>query len=169
LAEGGSFPNGGRRSGVGKVDHSLGKKGRTIMSIRFLSLFVGGILFVACDGILGPEDKSRVGTIAFHGDPVVIEVPDTVRAGVSFGVSVRTYGGGCLSEGGTTVQVRGLSADVTPYDLHSGASLCTADLRTFTHEAALSFEEPGVAQIRFHGKQMPEDSLITLVRELVVK
>jgi hypothetical protein len=154
---------------VGWVGRLLGEKKRTVMSIRFLSLFVGVSLFVACDGILGPEDKSRVGTISFFDDPVVTEVPDTVQVGVSFEVSVQTYGGGCNSKGGTTVQRHSFAADVTPYDLHSGATLCPAEERTFTHEAALSFEEHGVAQIRFHGIQMPEDSLITIVRELVVK
>jgi len=155
--------------GVGWVGHPLWEKKRTIMSIRFLSLFVGVFLFVACDGILGPEDKSRVGTISFFGDPVVIEVPDTVQTGVSFEVSVRTYGNGCYSMGGTTVQLHSRSADVTPFDLYSGAGICDDILKTFTHKAALSFDEPGMAQIRFHGKQMPEDSLITLVRELVVR
>ena len=139
------------------------------MSIRFLVLFVGVSLLVACDSILDPDEKSRVGIIVFHGDPVVIEVPDTVQAGVSFEVSVRTYGGGCHSEGGTTVQVSSLSADITPFDLHSGARVCTDILNMFTHEAALSLEEPGVALIRFHGMQMPEDSLVTVVREVLVQ
>jgi len=83
-----------------------GHKGR-IFLVGLLLAILNGIPFFllrggtlalleACNGILGPEDKSRVGTIVFFGDPVVIEVPDTVQVGVSFEVSVQTYGGGCL-------------------------------------------------------------------------
>ncbi|MCK5651658.1 MAG: hypothetical protein KAJ42_09790, partial [Gemmatimonadetes bacterium] len=65
------------------------------MSIRLLSILVSLPLLTACDGILGLGEDKRVGVIAFYSDPVVITVPDSVQAGVSFEVSVLTYGGGC--------------------------------------------------------------------------
>ncbi len=134
-----------------------------------LPLLIGVGLALACDSTLGIDEEARIGVIAFHGDPVVVTVPDTVQAGVSFEVSVLTYGGGCLSKDGTKVQVRGLSADVTPYDIHSGGEICTADLGLFDHRAMMTLRESGVAEIRFHGRQLPQDSLITVVREVVVE
>ncbi len=139
------------------------------MSIRLLSILVSLPLLTACDSTLGSDEEARIGVIAFHGDPVVITVPDTVQAGVSFEVSVLTYGGGCHSKGGTTIQIVGLSVDVTPYDIHSGAEVCTDILNMFDHRATLTLRESGVAEVRFHGKQMPGDSLITVVREVVVE
>ena len=124
---------------------------------------------MACDGIFGLGEEKRVGVIEHYGDPVVITVPDSVQAGVSFEVSVLTYGGGCHSKGGTTIQIVGLSVDVTPYDIHSGLRICDSILKTFDHRATLTLRESGVAEIRFHGKQMPEDSLITVVREVMVE
>ena len=134
-----------------------------------LPLLIGVGLLMACDGIFGLGEEKRVGVIEHYGAPVVITVPDSVQAGVSFEVSVLTYGGGCLSKDGTEVQVSGLSADVTPYDIHSGAEACTDNLGLFDHRAMVTLRESGVAEIRFHGKQLPEDSLITVVREVVVE
>ena len=134
-----------------------------------LPLLIGVGLLMACDSTLGIDEEARIGVIAFHRDPVVITVPDTAQAGVSFEVSVLTYGDGCHSKGGTTIQIVGLSVDVTPYDIHSGAQICDSILKTFDHRATLTLRESGVAEIRFHGKQLPGDSLITVVREVVVE
>ncbi len=134
-----------------------------------LPLLIGVGLALACDSTLGIDEEARIGVIAFHGDPVVITVPDTVQAGVSFEVSVLTYGDGCLSKGGATIQIVGLSVDVTPYDIHSGAEVCELMLNHFDHRATLTLRESGVAQISFHGKQLPGDSLLTVVREVVVE
>ena len=107
--------------------------------------------------------------IAFLGDPVVITVPDTVFVGQSFSVLVRTYGDGCVSQGGTEVQAVSLSIDITPYDVHSGARICTDILNMFDHTATLTVTHTGTAQIRFHGRQLPEDLPISELRQVVVK
>lgn len=123
----------------------------------------------SCDDPLGPNNGKRIGVIAFFGDPVVITVPDTVLVGESFSASVRTYGDGCVSQDGTEVESVGLSIDITPYDVHSGARICTDILNMFDHTAALTVAQPGTVQITFHGKQLPGDVSITEVREVVVK
>ncbi len=57
------------------------------------------VIFAAtgCSDSTGPRGGERLGVILFHGDPIVIEIPDTVRVGVPFDASVMTYGGGCLN------------------------------------------------------------------------
>jgi hypothetical protein len=137
--------------------------------ISAIPLFAA-ILLATCDGSLEPETAAEVGVISFHNDPVVIASPDTAVAGESFYVSIRTYGGGCTSEGGTTVQLHRLSADITPYDLVLlGHRVCVDILYMYEHRGSVVLHEPGVAQLSFHGRQEPGDSLITVVREIVVK
>ncbi len=136
---------------------------------RLLSVLILLWSVSSCHDPLGPEKGRQIGVIAFYHDPVVITVPDTVVAGRSFSVSVRTYGGGCVGQEDTEVWSTGLSIDITPYDVHSGARICTDILKAFDHTATLTVMEPGTAQIRFHGRQLPDDVPISEVRELVVK
>jgi len=123
----------------------------------------------SCGDSFGLGNDRRIGVIAFFGDPVVITAPDTVFVGQSFSVLVRTYGDGCVSQGGTEVQSVGLSIDVKPYDVHSGARICTDILNMFDHTATLTVTRPGTAQIRFHGRQLPEDLPISELRQVAVK
>ncbi len=122
-----------------------------------------------CDDPLSPQHR-QVGVIAFYGDPVMIAVyPDTVVAGRPFVVSVRSYGNGCISKDKTEIEADNLFVDITPYDVHSGASVCSDILNQIDHVANLSFAKAGTALIRFHGKQLPADLPITETREVVVK
>ena len=136
---------------------------RPILILPFLSVAL------SCDGSLDIREERRIGVIAFQGDPVVVAVPDSVQAGESFAVSVRTYGGGCHREDGTEVEAMGRSADITPYDIYTRARICTSELRMFDHTATVILHEPGIAQITFHGQQMPEDQRISVVRQIKVK
>lgn len=99
----------------------------------------------------------------------MVEVPDTVQAGASFEVFVVTYGGGCVGTDRTDVTVEGLSVDVRPYDVHSGGEYCTAVVRMLDHRVTLTLHSTGVAVIRFHGREMPADSVVTVVRPVVVE
>lgn len=47
-----------------------------------LPLIGTAVVLTACSGVLGPNGERRLGVIAFYGDPVVTEVPDTVQVGV---------------------------------------------------------------------------------------
>lgn len=137
--------------------------------IRLLHVTALILVATGCTALLGPGETRRLGVIDFYQDPVVIAVPDTVQAGAAFEVSVRTYGGGCITKGDTETQVEGLTAEVRPYDLHSGAEVCTDELRIFDHRATLAFEQAGLAEVRFHGREMPADSVVTIVRSVVVE
>jgi hypothetical protein len=149
---------GGRLAGAG---------GRRLLGRVVLSAAVFASI-LSCDDWMGTDGDNRLGVIAFFGDPVVVSVPDTVFAGESFTVSVRTYGGGCVSEGGTKVKIDSLSVDVTPYDIHRGR-VCADVLNMFDHTASVTLDYPGDAQIIIHGMQMPDDIPIAEVRELVVR
>jgi len=139
-------------------------------SLTRVFLFVMVLTSVSgCDDFLSSDNDRRLGVIVFYDDPVVITVPDTVFVGQPFSVSVRTYGNGCLSQGNTKVRTEGLSVDVTPYDIHNGTELCIDILNKFDHTASVTLTEPGTAEIRFHGKQLPENTRITEVREVVLR
>lgn len=120
-------------------------------------------------GPAGPGDGRLLGVIAFHGHPVVVEVPDTVDAGEPFEVSVRTYGGGCLTKGDTEVEIRGRRVDVVPYDVHSGENICTDNLAVFDHRVTVTIAEPGPAEVRIRGNEMPADKEVVVTREVVVE
>lgn len=142
----------------------------TIMKTRFTPALASLplALTMACSGPTGPTPRTELGTIAFHDTEAVTQVPDSVRVGVPFEISVRTYGDGCVTGNGTEVQRHGRSVDVRPYDVHSGAQVCTDVLRMFDHRATVMLETPGQADIRFHGMERPTDSVITVTRSVVV-
>ncbi len=136
---------------------------------RSLPLLAGLIISVACEGPFGPDVERRVGIISSPPDPIVIEAPDTVQEGVPFSVMIRAYGNSCVSAGGVEVQVSNLVADVTPYVLVYTGRICDTILKWIDQEAFVTLTSSGAAEIRFHGKEMPGDSLITVVREVVVE
>lgn len=112
------------------------------------------VAFAACSVA---ETRERVvGTIAFHGDPVRLEVPSEVTRGQPFTVEVITYGDGCREQGETEVELEGLRAEVTPYDHQvtppPGAA-CTLELNQHRHRATLRFEDTGTAEVVFHGRE----------------
>lgn len=127
------------------------------------------LLVAGCSGRAEAGPDRSLGVIAFHGDPVVIEVPDTVPAGTPFDVSVRTYGDGCVTKGDTEVRQEGRTVNVRPYDVHSGAEICTLQLKMFDHRATVTLDDPGPAEIRFHGRELPADSVLTVARSLIVR
>lgn len=80
-------------------------------------------------------------------------VPDTVRAGVPFTITVSTFGSSCLRPDGAAAQVSGLSASVTPYDVAPPVdAVCPANLRAFPREVTLVFATPGAATVQLHGR-----------------
>jgi hypothetical protein len=137
---------------------------------RLFALAVVFASLTACDGTFGLSDGGRqLGVISFYYDPIVVEVPDTVQRGQPFAIRVRTYGGGCVSQGPTEFEVRDLDAEVTPYDDYSGASVCTDILRLFSHGATLRFDRVGTATIKVRGARKPENRRLDVVRTVTVK
>lgn len=119
-----------------------------------------------------PQDGRRVlGVIDHHDDPVRVEAPAEVARGTDFQVAVVTYGGGCVSEGDTQVEVDGLRAVVTPHDIDvSGPGIfCTLELRQFRHTATLRFDRAGTATVVFRGRRVPEGDVVSVERTVRVR
>lgn len=132
-------------------------------------LMLTSVLAGGCAGMLESKEDRRLGVIAFYDEPVTVQAPDTVEAGAAFEVTVRTYGDGCVTRGETIVEQDGLIVIVRPYDVHSGASVCTQELRMFDHRASVSVDEPGTAEIRVRGRKLPADSAVVVTRSVVVE
>ena len=131
------------------------------MHMRLLIVIAGSVLLTSCDFdfVTGPSERLVVGTVAFHSEPVDIDVPDTVTVSVPFSVSVRTFGGGCQRLGSTEVVINGLDAEVTPFDSTAGGDrvVCTDILLAFAHGASLTFATVGSATVTIRGKEEPGD------------
>jgi hypothetical protein len=114
-----------------------------------------------------PDDDGRVlGTIEHYGDPVHVTIPADVEKSQAFTIEVITYGGGCISQGNTEVQVDGLEAVVAPYDHDVSYQLpedtvCTAELRLFTHRASIRFDRIGTASVSVYGMKKPGREIVT--------
>jgi len=153
---------------------------------RRLAPLALAVLLASCGSLTQPDPSSsalsleqplptvvgktalRAGNIRFYGDPLIVDVPASATAGVPFTVSVTTYGGGCIAEAETVVQVNGWRAHVVPYQRVS-IGLCTQELRITKREASVTFAVPGQAVVRVIGRKQPEDELIEVERIVVVR
>jgi hypothetical protein len=127
------------------------------------------LLAAPCTGPVAPVAERVPGVISFYGESELAEVPESAVAGEPFEVMVVTFGGGCITQDGTEVDVSGLEVDVRPYDLESGGEVCTAELRLFEHRATVTVAVPGTAEVRFHGVRRPEDEPYVITREIEVR
>ncbi|HEX7118665.1 MAG TPA: hypothetical protein VF212_07760 [Longimicrobiales bacterium] len=136
------------------------------------------LVLVACacasGGGAADEPRRVIGTIEHHGDPVRVEAPAEVARGADFRVTVVTYGGGCVRQGDTEVEVDGLSAVVTPYDIDITPTLppggaCTLELRMYRHDATLRFDGAGTATVTFRGRRLPGGEIISVARTVRVR
>lgn len=122
-------------------------------------------------GLLSPEDE-RVPSVLEHLNldlPFQFHAPDTVVAGTEFGVSLRTYLGGCSEPGSVKVEVSGLVAILSPEDIRaSGRDVCPLGIRNFTYDLDLRFDGPGTGSIRVRGRVKPSGDDVEKVVPIVV-
>jgi hypothetical protein len=139
---------------------------------RFSFAALAFLTLAGCEGLTGPDYARRLAVIELtEGDPVKVEVPATVTRGVAFEVAITTYGGGCVRQGDTDAEVRGLTATVEPYQLVVADKdvVCTQELRTFRNVAQLRFDQAGTGRIRFYGVSRTAGGTITVERTVVVQ
>ena len=154
-----------------------------------VSILLTAVLLSGCTSSTGPDGgdlvrevrehpdgtvtELRIGAIEHYGDPVRVEVPESVQRNQDFTVKVTTYGGGCITKGTTEVKVEGRLALITPYDWVVTRLppnwACTLDLRLLEHTATLRFSEPGTAQIQIRGRKAPSDETVTVKRSVQVR
>lgn len=127
------------------------------------------VLAAACD-VVDPTGYSReLAYIEFYDSPVEIVVPATATVEEAITVTVRTYGGGCTSRGDTQVAVSGAVAELRPYDVTRTDGDCPDIMRQFVHEAEVTFDQPGTAQVRVHGRTAPGGATMVEIRTVTVQ
>lgn len=115
----------------------------------------------ACSLTTEPQDRLIVGTVLFHGDTLVVDVPESARVDEPFEVRIRTYGGGCEEMGPTRLDLRSDTVVVTPWERTSAREgvACADVLKTFDHRASITPLQPGRVIVRFRGRVEPADTL----------
>ena len=95
-----------------------------------------------------------------YADTAALIIPDTVRRGHAFSVTVTAFAGGCIREaGGSRVSIDRLVADVTPLHVRRVVgNVCTSDLILLPQTISLRFDRAGLGRIRFHGATNQLDS-----------
>ncbi|SRR6266446_8029989 len=147
----------------------------TMLPRKFYSLIATVLIpgTVACNGgkVVEPVFEPRPAILQFYSDPVRTDLPDTVTVASAFTVSVRSYGGGCTSQGETEAEVEGLLATIRPFDLvlTDPNVVCIQILRVFEHVATIRFDQPGMATVRVVGRREPGDEPLSVDRTLVVR
>jgi hypothetical protein len=99
------------------------------------------------------------GSIPLLIPPQAIEAPDTVQARKPFTVTVYTIGmDGCWSADGGDLAQSGDTIIYDPYDVHSGAPVCTLMIRSrgLEHSFAASFTNVGTGVLRVNGRRVRE-------------
>ena len=110
--------------------------------------------------------------VASIGAPSGISVPGTARVGAPVEVTVTTYGGGCVAEDTTVVEVRGHFANVVPFQrvyAPKQSEGCTMELRVNPRHVQVVFTQPGTATVFVFGRVTPDGSLAMIPREIVVE
>lgn len=114
----------------------------------------------------------RAGVVRLGSDAFLVEAPSTATAGQPFTVAVTTYGGGCIREDTTLVDVSDHRADVVPYQrVYRGLanSVCTLELRVTRRQVQVVISQTGQATVRFIGRSSPGDSLVLAERSVSIR
>lgn len=124
---------------------------------------LGVLAVLTCAGstILDAQASDTVpARLISYADTARIIVPDTVRRGEAFTVTVTAFAGGCIREAaGSRVKIERLVADVTPlYVRRVVGNVCTSDRILFPQPISVRFDRAGLGRIRFHGAANRLDS-----------
>lgn len=142
-----------------------------------LAFWSGGIgALVGCSANTSVDPRFPVGVqpgfIKFYDRPIDIRVPASAAAGDTVTITAMTYGDGqCIKFADTEVSVDGRSVHVTPLDEFESRTgvWCPDILVSIEHSIRVPLHERGTVQVRVHGRQWPENKLISGEREIVVR
>ena len=117
-----------------------------------------------------PHETVGPAILSFYGDVTTVTVPESARVGESVQITATSFGGGCVSDGGTEASVSGLVADVHPLRVENDHpnAVCTMELKIFVHTTVVQFSEPGDALVRVTGIERPGDTPFVVERRLTV-
>jgi len=160
-----------------ECEERMRSRGRFVVAVFPLVMLIGG-----CRESVGPDAGVRMrGLLQYSltgvspapapgdpGDPIrwsvppasgviyfedAIEAPDTVSVGVPFEVAVHTVGpNGCWRADGTDVVPSNRIIEITPWDVHSGAEVCTLVIGYLRHAFELRLEQAGEWTLRATGR-----------------
>lgn len=173
------------------------------MRASIVSLTASLALATGCSLLEVGNGDSRIGIIAFVDSPLpiasvshqlpeagtsvdgccgsspVLEVPDTVTAGVAFDAIVRTFGNnGCWRAAGYRESTSGMTIEITPYDESGddGGRVCTMAIVRLPRTARVSFANAGIGTIVVRGRVssiggsvVSADSMTTVSTTVVVR
>ena len=132
-------------------------------------LVAGSLLATACGSGSDPESIVQPAALSHLHEPVVIHVPERVEAGVPFGVSLRTYAGGCVSHERIDIRIERDTVHIRPLHRDSGHEFCTDDLVVHDHAVTLRLTNPGRIEVVFHGASSPAGSPVAFSRTVEVE
>ncbi|HEX6307147.1 MAG TPA: hypothetical protein VFZ69_03100 [Longimicrobiales bacterium] len=119
-----------------------------------------GILQLRVPAETTPPPDSSVHWDVPPGDDTItpartIEVPDTVRVGAPFTVTVHTFGlDACWEADGQDETVGSHVIEITPYDRHPDEGACGEMVRLLAHESAITVHEAGTWTVRARGRRV---------------
>ena len=144
------------------------------MRTTALFLIVAAAAASACN-IVNPDRKRserEAAYLRYAGLSELLVAPDTVTAGTTFDVSVRTYGGGCVDPGDTEIVV-GRVVELRPFDIFTThlprGYACPAILATYTHTVSLRIDQTGATTLRAIGRAGPGDTAAIVERTVFVR
>ncbi len=132
----------------------MGESGRRRLERRLAALRPPPPCFLVAVEVVGPPPEKAVSRVPARlgSDTTRIILPDTVRRGGEFTMTVSTFGGGCIRElAPSDVSVRGLHARVTLYHVRRLAAICLGDRIEFRQTVQLRFDKSGMATIEVRG------------------
>lgn len=101
------------------------------------------------------EPDAVLGRLEFYEQPARVALPSTVSVGVTFDVTVRTYGGGCIAFDATEIDVSGHLVEVYPFDrMERNGTVCTLEQVDIVHSASLSLDAAGEYVFRVYGRKV---------------
>ncbi len=132
----------------------MGEGARRALEHRLAALRPPPPCFLVAVEVVGPAPDKLVSRVPARlgGDTSRIILPDTVRRGSEFTMTVWTFGGGCIRElAPSDVSVHGLRARVTFYHVRRLGAFCLGDRIEFRQTVQLRFDKAGLATIELRG------------------
>jgi len=132
----------------------MGEGARRALEHRLAALRPPPPCFLVAIEVVGPAPDKLVSRVPARlgGDTSRIILPDTVRRGSEFTMTVWTLGGGCIRElAPSDVSVHGLRARVTFYHVRRLGAFCLGDRIEFRQTVQLRFDKAGLATIELRG------------------
>jgi hypothetical protein len=121
----------------------------------FGALALATVPLGACREPAGPRWSVQVGIVDFERSAVqAFTLPQTVRVGVPFGVTVTTAGSpDCVRPAGARVGVTGLDAEIVPLDaMAPPATACQRNRGVFPRTVQVRFDAAGEAVVRVRAR-----------------